>query len=201
MGRWLTDILHNLRCCSLLWWVWDWTENYIRVKSKYSTKEITEKCIHLYCCNHAYWFSTMLISQILECSDHSFCWHQYRQISLKCEYILRTIFSNCVGRPRWKNRVRMKAAAWWTSQYLEQINIWMFKYEYFDLSLLTNAFDDAEAVCDLGAVSIIQEPERRKTTGMDDRLGCQQCYYTKMKSSWYLTCSNSYRLLAVFLLE
>lgn len=42
----------------------------------------------------------------------------------------------------------------------------MFKYGIFDVSLLTNGFDDAQAVCGLGAVSIIQQPERRNTTGM-----------------------------------
>lgn len=50
----------------------------------------------------------------------------------------------------------------------------MFKYRIFDVSLLTNGFDDAQAICDLWAVSIIQQPERRNTTGMDDRLCCKQ---------------------------
>lgn len=37
----------------------------------------------------------------------------------------------------------------------------MVIFELF-ASLLTNGFDDAEGICALGAVSIIQQPERRK---------------------------------------
>lgn len=58
-------------------------------------------------------------------------------------------------------------------------------WTFFAAALLTNAFDDAEAVGALGAVSIVQQPERRKG---------KVAVWTaqKMNSSWHLTCANTY---------